>query len=116
MLLRVARPHDAILRRVPGVGGMHDIDDYPEAQTIPGLVVYRYDAPLFFANPRISSAGRSPRPTSRRSRSPENILNVEATWKSTSPGSMTSTRYARTSQNGERYRSRASQAGCAPRP
>ena len=50
MLLRVARPHDAILGRVPGVGGMHDIDDYPEAQTIPGLVVYRYDAPLFFAN------------------------------------------------------------------
>jgi MFS superfamily sulfate permease-like transporter len=29
---------------------MHDVDDYPDAQTIPGLVVYRYDAPLFFAN------------------------------------------------------------------
>ena len=29
---------------------MHDVDDYPAAQTIPGLVVYRYDAPLFFAN------------------------------------------------------------------
>jgi MFS superfamily sulfate permease-like transporter len=29
---------------------MHDVDDYPEAQTIPGLVVYRYDAPLCFAN------------------------------------------------------------------
>ncbi len=29
---------------------MHDIDDYPEARTIPGLVVYRYDAPLCFAN------------------------------------------------------------------
>jgi sulfate permease, SulP family len=29
---------------------MHDVDDYPEARTIPGLVVYRYDAPLFFAN------------------------------------------------------------------
>jgi sulfate permease, SulP family len=29
---------------------MHDVDDYPGAQTIPGLVVYRYDAPLFFAN------------------------------------------------------------------
>ena len=50
LLLRVARPHDAILGRVEGVGGMHDIDDYPEAHTIPGLVVYRYDAPLFFAN------------------------------------------------------------------
>jgi sulfate permease, SulP family len=50
LLVRVARPHDAILGRVPGLAGMHDIDDYPEAQTIPGLVVYRYDAPLFFAN------------------------------------------------------------------
>ena len=29
---------------------MHDIDDYPQAETIPGLVVYRYDSPLFFAN------------------------------------------------------------------
>jgi MFS superfamily sulfate permease-like transporter len=29
---------------------MHDVDDYPDAQTIPGLVVYRYDAPLCFAN------------------------------------------------------------------
>ena len=29
---------------------MHDIDDYPEARLMPGLVVYRYDSPLFFAN------------------------------------------------------------------
>jgi SulP family sulfate permease len=50
LLRRVARPHDAILGRVDGLAGMHDVDDYPEAQTIPGLVVYRYDSPLFFAN------------------------------------------------------------------
>ena len=50
LLLRVARPHDAVLGQVPGLAGMHDVDDYPDAQTIPGLVVYRYDAPLFFAN------------------------------------------------------------------
>ena len=50
LLVRVARPHDAILGTVPGMAGMHDIDDYPQASTIPGLVVYRYDAPLFFAN------------------------------------------------------------------
>jgi high affinity sulfate transporter 1 len=49
-LYRVARPHDAILGLVPGLAGMHDIDDYPQAKTIPGLVVYRYDSPLFFAN------------------------------------------------------------------
>jgi sulfate permease, SulP family len=50
LLVRVARPHDAILGRVPGLAGMHDVDDFPGAATIPGLVVYRYDAPLFFAN------------------------------------------------------------------
>jgi high affinity sulfate transporter 1 len=50
LLVRTARPHDAIQGLVPGLAGMHDVEDYPGAQTIPGLVVYRYDAPLFFAN------------------------------------------------------------------
>ena len=50
LLRRVARPHDGILGFVPGTAGMHDIDDYPEARLMPGLVVYRYDSPLFFAN------------------------------------------------------------------
>ncbi|MGW6908943.1 SulP family inorganic anion transporter [Streptomyces sp. NPDC054940] len=50
LLTRVARPHDAVQGVVPGVAGMHDVDDYPQARTIPGLLVYRYDSPLFFAN------------------------------------------------------------------
>jgi len=50
LLRRVARPHDAIQGFVPGVAGMHDIDDYQNANLVPGLLVYRYDAPLFFAN------------------------------------------------------------------
>jgi SulP family sulfate permease len=50
LLRRLARPHDAILGYVPGVAGMHDVDDYPGAQQVPGLVIYRYDAPLCFAN------------------------------------------------------------------
>src|SRR4051812_44370308 len=50
VLRRVARPHDGILGYVPGIAGMHDVDDYPDARPVPGLVVYRYDAPLFFAN------------------------------------------------------------------
>jgi len=41
MLARVARPHDTILGRVPGLAGMHDIDDYPDAEQIPGLLIYR---------------------------------------------------------------------------
>jgi len=47
---RVSRPHDAVLGFVPEMAGMHDVDDYPQATTEPGLVVYRYDAPLCFAN------------------------------------------------------------------
>ena len=50
LLRRVARPHDSVLGFVPGLPGMHDIDDYPQAELVPGLVVYRYDAPLCFAN------------------------------------------------------------------
>ena len=50
LLRRVARPHDSVLGFVPGVPGMHDIEDYPQAHLEPGLLVYRYDAPLFFAN------------------------------------------------------------------
>ncbi len=50
LLRLVARAHDGILGYVPGVAGMHDIDDYPNARLVPGLVVYRYDAPLVFVN------------------------------------------------------------------
>jgi sulfate permease, SulP family len=50
LLRRLARAHDGVLGFVPGVAGMHDVDDYPEADLVPGLLVYRYDAPLFFAN------------------------------------------------------------------
>jgi SulP family sulfate permease len=50
LLRRVARPHDGILGYAPGVAGMHDVDDYPDAKPVHGLVVYRYDSPLFFAN------------------------------------------------------------------
>jgi len=44
------RPHSAILGRVVGVQGYHDITRYPHARLIPGLVIFRWDAPLFFAN------------------------------------------------------------------
>lgn len=50
LIRRIAHPHDGILGYVPGLAGMHDVDDYPTAVQVPGLVVYRYDSPLFFAN------------------------------------------------------------------
>ena len=50
VIRRVARPHDAVEGLVPDLAGMHDVDDYDGAEVVPGLLVYRYDAPLFFAN------------------------------------------------------------------
>jgi SulP family sulfate permease len=50
VLGRVARPHAAVLGYPPGVAGMHDVEDYPHAVVVRGLVVFRYDSPLFFAN------------------------------------------------------------------
>jgi high affinity sulfate transporter 1 len=44
------RPHSAILGRAEGVKGYHDITRYPAARRVPGLVLFRWDAPLFFAN------------------------------------------------------------------
>ena len=44
------RPHSAVLGRAQGVKGYHDITRYPDARRIPGLVLFRWDAPLFFAN------------------------------------------------------------------
>ncbi|MBJ3809678.1 sulfate permease [Streptomyces flavofungini] len=43
-------PYNAVLGRVPGVEGYHDIRSYPDAEQLPGLVIHRFDAPLFFAN------------------------------------------------------------------
>jgi len=50
LLTRVARPHAAVLGQSPDIPGWHDVDDYPAGTQIPGLVVFRYDSPLFFAN------------------------------------------------------------------
>jgi high affinity sulfate transporter 1 len=44
------RPHYAVLGRVNGMKGYHDLKRYPDARRIPGLVLFRWDAPLFFAN------------------------------------------------------------------
>ena len=50
------RPHSAVLGRVDRVKGYHDITRYPEARRIPGLVLFRWDAPLFFANAELFHA------------------------------------------------------------
>lgn len=50
------RPHSAVLGRVENIPGYHDIQRYPQAQLIPGLVLFRWDAPLFFANAELFNA------------------------------------------------------------
>ena len=62
------RPHSAVLGRVDRVEGYHDIARYPDARLIPGLVLFRWDAPLFFANAEffhdrvLDAIARSPTP------------------------------------------------------
>jgi MFS superfamily sulfate permease-like transporter len=43
-------PYDTRLGRVEGLAGYHDVHSYPQAEHLPGLVIYRFDGPLFFAN------------------------------------------------------------------
>ncbi|NMO14621.1 sulfate permease [Pyxidicoccus fallax] len=52
LIRRAARPHDAVLGKKAGMPGYHDVERYAGAETIPGLIIYRFDAPLFFANAR----------------------------------------------------------------
>jgi len=47
---RAWAPYSAILGRAPGVPGYHDIGRYPDAEQVPGLLIIRWSAPLFFAN------------------------------------------------------------------
>ncbi len=50
LLARLARPTDAVLQEVPGTGGFHDVGADVQTHTVPGLIAYRFYAPLFFAN------------------------------------------------------------------
>ena len=50
LLARLARPTDAVLQEVPGTGGFHDVGADVRTHTVPGLIAYRFYAPLIFAN------------------------------------------------------------------
>ncbi|MGC4118882.1 MAG: sulfate permease [Myxococcales bacterium] len=52
LVRRAAHPHDAVLGRLRGQPGYQDIERRPDSETLPGLIIYRVDAPLFFANAR----------------------------------------------------------------
>jgi SulP family sulfate permease len=50
VVLRASSPSTALLGRLPGTDTYRDVADHPDAETFPGLLIYRFDAPLFFAN------------------------------------------------------------------
>jgi len=50
LIRRVSRPATAVLGRLPGTEAYRDITVQPEAETIPGLLIFRFDAPIIFAN------------------------------------------------------------------
>jgi len=79
------RPHSAVLGRVERVKGYHDIARYPEARRIPGLVLFRWDAPLFFANAELfrdrvlSAVANSPTPVQWLVIAAEPVTSVDVT-------------------------------------
>lgn len=79
------RPHSAVLGRVERVKGYHDITRYPEARQIPGLVLFRWDAPLFFANAELfhervlDAVAKSPTPVQWVVIAAEPVTSVDVT-------------------------------------
>ncbi len=79
------RPHFAVMGRVDGIRGYHDIKRYPLARRVPGLVLFRWDAPLFFANAELfrervlQAVADSPTPVRRIIVSAEPVTSVDVT-------------------------------------
>ena len=78
------RPHFALLGRVDGLRGYHDLKRYPDARLVPGLVLFRWDAPLFFANAelfqqRVLEAVASRAPVKRVLVTAEPVTSVDVT-------------------------------------
>jgi high affinity sulfate transporter 1 len=79
------RPHYAVLGRAEGVKGYHDITRYPNALRIPGLVLFRWDAPLFFANAEqfhthvLNAVNESPTPVRWFVTAAEPVTSVDVT-------------------------------------
>ncbi len=79
------RPHYAVLGRVAGIRGYHDISRYPDARLVPGLVLFRWDAPLFFANAELfqgcvlRAVAQAPGPVRRVVIAAEPVTSVDVT-------------------------------------
>jgi len=79
------RPHYAVLGRVSGMKGYHDLKRYPDARLVPGLVLFRWDAPLFFANAELfrqrvrEAVAQSPTPVKRLIIAAEPVTSIDVT-------------------------------------
>jgi len=79
------RPHFAVLGRVDGIRGYHDIQRYPHARLVPGLVLFRWDAPLFFANAELfqrrllDAVANSPTPAQQVIVAAEPVTSIDVT-------------------------------------
>ena len=79
------RPHYAVLGRVEGIRGYHDITRYPNARLVPGLLLFRWDAPLFFANSELfnqkvkEAIEKSPQPLKRILITAEPVTSIDVT-------------------------------------
>ena len=79
------RPHYAVMGRVDGLRGYHDVNRYPDARLVPGLVLFRWDAPLFFANAEqfearvLDAVAASPTPVKRVIVAAEPVTSVDVT-------------------------------------
>ena len=79
------RPHFAVLGRVEGMKGYHDLKRYPDARQVPGLLLFRWDAPLFFANAELfqkrvlEAVGGSPTPVRRVIVAAEPVTSIDVT-------------------------------------
>ena len=79
------RPYSAVLGRVAGMRGYHDVTRYPEARLVPGLVLFRWDAPLFFANAELfhervlQAIAESPTPVRRMIVAAQPVTSVDVT-------------------------------------
>ena len=79
------RPHYAVLGRVEGLRGYHDTKRYPAARHIPGLVLFRWDAPLFFANAELfhqrvlDAIAQSPTPVRQIIVTAEPVTSIDVT-------------------------------------
>ena len=117
LLAKASHPHDAVLGRIAGADGYHNLLRRPEAEPVPGMVIFRWDAPLVFFNAdRFKSRVRS---AVAESRGPVRYVVIHAesmpSWTSPAGGARRPCRARRSSdRHGDRRRTRTAERHVQP--